>query len=92
MGAELPGQLVQVGEDSLWDALYQVVVQAQRVDADQQGDGLPGDVHQVVVAQVQVLQGLQEVLPEGRGLLMDQSQLHVTDIIRASGNRSSLLI
>lgn len=53
---------MQVGEDSLRDALYQVVVQAQGVDADQQGNGLPGDVYQVVVAQIQVLQGLQEVL------------------------------
>lgn len=53
-----PGKFVQVGEDSLRDALYEVVVQAEGVDADQQGDGLPGDVYQVVVAQIQVLQGL----------------------------------
>ena len=59
---------MQVGEDSLWDALYQVVVQAQGVDADQQGYGVPGDVHQVVVAQVQILQGLQEVLREREGV------------------------
>lgn len=57
-----PGQFVQVGEDSLWDAFDEVVVQAEGVDADQQGDGVPGNIHQVVVAQVQVLQGLQEVL------------------------------
>lgn len=53
---------MQVGEDSLWDAFDEVVVQAEGVDADQQGDGVPGNIHQVVVAQVQVLQGLQEVL------------------------------
>lgn len=57
-----PGQLVQVGKDSLGDAFYEVVVQTEGVDADQQGDGVPGNVHQVVVAQVQVFQGLQEVL------------------------------
>lgn len=53
---------MQVGEDSLGDALYEVVVQAEGVDADQQSDGLPWDLHQVVIAQVQVLQSLQEVL------------------------------
>ena len=58
---------MQVGEDPLRDALDQVVVQAEGVDADQLGDGLPGDFHQVVVAQVQVLQGLQEVLQRGTG-------------------------
>lgn len=60
-----PGQFVQVGEDSLRDALYEVMVEAEGVDADQQGDGLPGNVHQVVVAQIQVLQSLQEVLKWG---------------------------
>lgn len=59
-----PGQFVQVGEDSLWDALYEVMVEAEGVDADEQGDGLPGYVYQVVVAQIQVLQSLQEVLRE----------------------------
>lgn len=59
---------MQVGEDAFRDALDQIVVQAEGVDADQQGDGLPGDVHQVVVAQVQVLQGLQEVLQQRQGL------------------------
>lgn len=56
---------MQVGEDSLRDALYEVMVEAEGVDADQQGDGLPGNVHQVVVAQIQVLQSLQEVLKWG---------------------------
>lgn len=63
-----PGQFVQVGKDALGDTLYQVVVQAEGVDADQQGDRLPGNVHQVVVAQIQVLQGLQEVLQERQRL------------------------
>lgn len=58
---------MQVGEDSLRDALYEVMVEAEGVDADQQGDGLPGNVHQVVVAQIQVLQSLQEVLKWGGG-------------------------
>lgn len=53
---------MQVGEDSLWDALYEVMVEAEGVDADQQGDGVPGDVHHVIVAQIQVFQSLQEVL------------------------------
>lgn len=53
---------MQVGEDSLWDALYEVVVQAEGVDTDEQSNGVPGDFHQVVVAQVQILQSLQEVL------------------------------
>jgi len=53
---------VQVGEDPLWDTLDEVVVQAEGVDTDQQSDGVPGDVHQVIVAQIQVLQRLQEVL------------------------------
>lgn len=53
---------MQVGKDSLGDVLDEVVVQAEGVDADQQSNGLPGDVHQVVVAQIQVLQSLQEVL------------------------------
>lgn len=57
-----PGQFVQVGEDSLWDALYEVVVQAEGVDTDEQSNGVPGDFHQVVVAQIQILQSLQEVL------------------------------
>lgn len=56
---------MQVGEDSLGNALYEVMVQAEGVDADQQGDSLPGNVHQVVIAQIQVLQCLQEVLQEG---------------------------
>ena len=56
---------MQVGEDPLGDALDEVMVEAEGVDADQQGDGVPGDVHQVVVAQIQVLQCLQEVL-QGR--------------------------
>lgn len=57
---------MQVGEDTLRDALYEVMVEAEGVDADQQGDGLPGNVHQVIVAQIQVLQSLQEVLKWGR--------------------------
>lgn len=64
--ASWPGQFVQVGEDSLGDALYEVMVEAEGVDADQLGDGLPGNVHQVVVAQIQVLQSLQEVLQEDK--------------------------
>lgn len=36
---------MQVGEDSFWDALYEVMVEAEGVNADQQGDGVPGDVH-----------------------------------------------
>lgn len=56
---------MQVGEDSLWDAFYEVMIEAEGVDADQQGDGLPGDVHQVVIAQIQVLQSLQEILQGG---------------------------
>lgn len=36
---------MQVGKDSLGNALDEVVVQAQGVDADQQGDGVPGNVH-----------------------------------------------
>lgn len=67
-GGRSPGQLVQVGEDPLGDALDQVVVQAERVDAHQQGHRLPGNVHQVVVAQVQVLQRLQEVLDKPHSL------------------------
>lgn len=63
---------MQVGEDSLRDALDEVVVQAERVDADQQRDGVPGDVHQVVVAQVQVLQSLQEVLRRRKNRITGQ--------------------
>lgn len=40
-----PGQLVQVGKDSLGNAFYEVVVEAEGVDADQQGDGVPGNIH-----------------------------------------------
>lgn len=75
--APSPGQFVQVGKDSLRDALDEVVVEAEGVDADQQGDGVPGNVHQIVVAQVQVLQGLQEVLGLDEGGGGARAEIHI---------------
>lgn len=40
-----PGQFVKVREDSLGDALNEVMVEAKGVYTDQQGNGLPGNVH-----------------------------------------------
>lgn len=81
---------MQVREDSLGDALDEVVVEAQGVDADQQGDSLPGDLHQVVVAQVQVLERLQEVLRrESRALKHSFPQREGKE---SKGNLQNMLI
>ena len=75
----VPGQLVQVGEHPLGDVLYEVVVHVEGVDVGQTAHRLPGRLRQVVVAQVQVLQGGHKVVKGMRGdgvqLVVGQDQV-----------------
>ena len=70
---------MQVAEDALGDGLDEVVVQAERVDGGQQPHRVPRDLHQVVVAQVQVLQSGHKVVKGMRGdgvqLVVGQDQV-----------------
>ena len=68
------GQFLQVGEGALGDVVQQVVVEAQLMQVDHAPHRAPGQPVEVVVREVQVLQGQQEVL---KGLLRDAAQLVV---------------
>lgn len=75
---------MQVGEDPLRDKLDEVVVQADRVDVGELGDRFPGNVDQIVVGQIQVLDGLDEVVQRSRG---DVAQLVVAQDQMAEVNQ-----
>ena len=62
---------MQVGEDPQGNILYQVVVHVEGVDIVQLAYRLPGNVDQVVVREVQILEGPLEVLKRSRRDVME---------------------
>lgn len=75
----LPGQFVQIGEYSLGNIFYEVVIHIQCIDVGQASDRVPGHLGEVVVTKVQILQRRQEVI-KGMGrygveLVVGQNQV-----------------
>lgn len=75
----LPGKLMQVGEDSLRDIFYEIMIHIQGVDVGQSPDRVPRHLVKVVVTEVEIFQSGQEVIEGVRGygveLVIGQDQV-----------------